>query len=75
MVNDREITVWQDDGVLNVLKIETRYADDPPFTLEQEKAFHEIARSFLIVNRKRESDKRRKENAKKKKTKSAEVTE
>lgn len=75
MVNDREIQVWQDDGVLNVLKIESRYADDPRFTLEQEKAFHEIARSFLIVNRKRESDKRRKENAKKKKTKSDEVKE
>ena len=63
MVSDREIQVWMNG---DVLMIQSRYADDPPFTLEQEKALHEIARSFLIVNRKRESEKRRKEKAKKK---------
>ena len=61
MVSDRELSVWQDG---DVLKIQSRYLDDPLFTLEQEKALHEIARSFLIVNRKRASDKRRKEKAK-----------
>ena len=64
MVSDRELQVWQDG---DVLKIQSRYLDDPLFTLEQEKALHEIARSFLIVNRKRESDKRRKDRAKRKK--------
>ena len=54
MVSDRELQVWQNR---NALIIQPRYCDDPPFTLEQEKALHEIARSFLFVNRKRESDK------------------
>ena len=64
MVSDRELQVWQNE---DDLIIQSRYCDDPKFTLEQEKALHEIARSFLIVNRKRESDKRRKERAKRKK--------
>ena len=64
MVSDRELQVWQNNGVLMV---RSRYNDDPAFTLEQEKALHEIARSFLIVNRRRASDKRRRENAKRKK--------
>ena len=64
MVSDREIQVWRNN---DALIIQSRYCDDPPFTPEQEKVLHEIARSFLIVNRKRESDKRRKERAKRKK--------
>jgi len=64
MVSDRELQVWQNK---DALIIQSQYCDDPKFTLEQEKALHEIARSFLIVNRKRESDKRRKERAKRKK--------
>ena len=64
MVSDRELQVWWNK---DALIIQSRYCDDPKFTLEQEKALHEIARSFLIVNRKRESDKRRKERAKRKK--------
>ena len=64
MVSDKQLQVWQNnDGLI----IQSRYCDDPRFTLDQEKALHEIARSFLIVNRKRESDKRRKERAKRKK--------
>ena len=61
MVSDRELQVWRNG---DVLMIQSRYVDDPPFTLEQEKAFHEIARSFLIVNRKRENEKRRRGKAK-----------
>ena len=61
MVSDRELQVWQNN---DALIIQSRYCDDPRFTLDQEKALYEIARSFLIVNRKRESDKRRKERAK-----------
>ena len=64
MVSDKQLQVWQNnDGLI----IQSRYCDDPRFTLDQEKALHEIARSFLIVNRKRESDKRRKDRAKRKK--------
>ena len=63
MVSDSQLQVWQSNGCLI---IQSRYCDDPIFTLEQEQALHEIARSFLIVNRKRASDKRRKENAKRK---------
>ena len=64
MVSDKQLQVWQNnDGLI----IQSRYCDDPRFTLDQEKALHEIARSFLIVNRKRESDKRRKDRAKQKK--------
>ena len=64
MVSDRELQVWQDS---HGLIIRSWYCDDPIFTLAQEKALHEIARSFLIVNRKRESDKRRKKRAKRNK--------
>ena len=64
MVSDRELQVWRNK---DALIIQSRYCDDPPFTLDQEKALHEIARSFLIVNRKRESDKRRKDRVKRKK--------
>ena len=63
MVSDKQLQVWQNnDGLI----IQSRYCDDPKFTLDQEKSLHEIARSFLIVNRKRESDKRRKARAKRK---------
>lgn len=55
MVSSQQIQVWQSDGKLY---IESRYVDDPRFTLEQEKALHEIAESFLIVNRLRERRKR-----------------
>lgn len=61
MVSDKELQVWQNE---KALIIQSRYCDDPKFTLDQEKTLHEIARSFLIVNRKRESDKRRKDRAK-----------
>ena len=64
MVSDKQLQVWQNN---DSLIIQSRYCDDPRFTLDQEKALHEIARSFLIVNRKRESDKKRKERAKRKK--------
>ena len=60
MVSDRELQVWQNK---DALIIQSRYCDDPRFTLDQEKALHEIARSFLIINRKMESDKRRKERS------------
>ena len=63
MVSDRKLQVWQNG---KALIIQSRYCDDPKFTLDQEKALHEIARSFLIFNRKRESDKRRKDRAKEK---------
>lgn len=66
MVSDRELQVWQNGSAL---MIQSRYNDDPAFTLDQEKALHEIARSFLIVNRRRASDKRRRENAKRKRVK------
>ena len=61
MVSDRELQVWQNDGVLMV---QSRWCDDPVFTLEQEKAIHEIARAFLIVNRKQASYYRRKKKKK-----------
>ena len=61
MVSDKELQVWQNE---KALIIQSRYCDDSKFTLDQEKALYEIARSFLIVNRKRESDKRRKDRAK-----------
>ena len=64
MISDKELQVWQNK---DTLIIQSRYCDDPKFTLAQEKALHEIARSFLIVNRKRESDKRRKDRVKRKK--------
>jgi hypothetical protein len=66
MVSDNQIQVWQDgsDDRGYVMKIQSRYLDDPRFTLEQEKAIHEIVRSFLMVNRQTE---RRRRYAEKKK--------
>ena len=66
MVSDNQIQVWQDgsDGEGYLMKIQSRYMDDPRFTLEQEKAIHEIVRSFLLTNRQTE---RRKRYAEKKK--------
>ena len=55
IVSGTQIQVWQCDGIL---RIESRYQDDPCFTLEQEKALYEIAENFLIVNRLRERRKR-----------------
>ena len=57
MVSDTEVDVWQDG---EVLYIESYYSNDPKpmFTIEQEKALHEIAKSFLMVNRQRERRKR-----------------
>lgn len=65
MVSDNQIQVWQDgsDEEGYLMKIRSRYMDDPRFTLEQERAIHEIVRSFLLVNRQTE---RRKRYAKKK---------
>ena len=64
MVSGKQIQVWQSDGVLH---IESRYQDDPRFTLEQEKALYEIAENMLIVNRLRERRKRYNEKRKKRK--------
>lgn len=66
MVSDNQIQVWQDgnDEKGYVMIIQSRYMDDPRFTLEQEKVIHEIVRSFLMVNRQTE---RRKRYAEKKK--------
>jgi len=44
--------------------------DDPPFTLEQERALHEIAKSFLMVNR--QSARRKRYAEKKRKPKESE---
>lgn len=62
MVSGRQIQVWQSNGALH---IESRYSDDPYFTLEQEKAFYEIAENMLIANRLRERRKRYTEKRKK----------
>ena len=62
MVSGLQLQVWQSDGVLH---IESRYQDDPPFTLEQEKALYEIAENMLIANRLRERRKRYAEKRKK----------
>ena len=60
MVSDNQIQVWQDgsDEKGYVMKIQSRYLDDPRFTLEQERAIHEIVRSFLMVNRQTERRRR-----------------
>ena len=70
MVSDNQIQVWQDGDSENgyVMKIQSRYLDDPPFTPEQESIMHGIARSFLMVNRqvarrKRYADKKKAERA------------
>ena len=66
MVSDKQIQVWQDgsDREGYLMKIQSRYMDDPRFTHDQEKAIHEIVRSFLLTNRQAE---RRKRYAEKKK--------
>ena len=61
MVSDTELDVWQDG---EALYIESHYSNDPMFTIDQEKALHEIARAFLMVNR---QTARRKRYAEKKK--------
>lgn len=68
MVSDNQIQVWQDSGTYggSIIKIQSRYCDDPWFTLEQEKVIHEIVRSFLLVNRQTE---RRRRYAEKRKAK------
>lgn len=60
MVSDKQISVWQDGDIKHgyILKVQSRYLDDPRFTLEQEEAIHEIVRSFLMVNRQTERRKR-----------------
>lgn len=60
MVSDNQIQVWQDgnDEKGYVMKIQSRYLNDPRFTLEQERAIHEIVRSFLMVNRQTERRRR-----------------
>ena len=71
MVSDRELQVWQDYKDRNyTLIIESRWLDDPPFTLEQERALHEIAKSFLMVNR--QSARRKRYAEKKRKSKESE---
>jgi hypothetical protein len=62
MVSGQQLQVWQSDGVLH---IESRYQDDPQFTLEQEKALYEIAENMLIANRLRERRRRYAEKRKK----------
>lgn len=66
MVSDNQIQVWQDgsDEKGYLMKIQSRYMDDPMFTLEQERAIHEIVRSFLLVNR--QTERRRRYTEKKK---------
>ena len=66
MVADNQIQVWQggDKEHGYILKIQSRYLDDPMFTLEQERAIYEMVRSFLLVNRQTE---RRRRYAEKKK--------
>lgn len=68
MVSDNQIQVWQDGDSENgyVMMIQSRYLDDPRFTLAQEKIIHGIVRSFLMVNRqtarrKRYADKKKAE--------------
>lgn len=74
MVCDNQIQVWQDGSRQGgyVMKIQSRYMDDPMFTLEQERAIHEIVRSFLMVNRQTE---RRRRYAKKKKSREGDGNE
>ena len=66
MISDNQIQVWQDGSEEKgyIMKIQSRYLDDPKFTLEQERAIHTMVRSFLMVNRQTE---RRKRYAEKKK--------
>lgn len=65
MVSGKNIQVYQVQenkdgrGVSNTLFITPRYLDEPPFTLEQQKALYEIAESFLLTNRARDRNKRK----------------
>lgn len=56
MVSDNQIQVWQNGSEQKgyMMIIQSRYVDDPMFTTEQERAIHEIVRSFLLVNRQKE---------------------
>ena len=67
MVSDNQIQVWQNGSKEKgyVMIIQSRYVDDPMFTIEQERAIHEIVRNFLMVNRQTE---RRRRYAEKKKS-------
>ena len=68
MVSDRELSVHQvRDSKNQYMIIQSQYLDDPAFTLDQEKALHEIARAMLIANRKREAEKRKREKARERK--------
>lgn len=71
MVSDSIVQVYElrtpdkrGDGISSTLYISPRYLDEPPFTLDQEKAFHEMARAFIIANRKKEAAKRARERQK-----------
>lgn len=65
MVSGKNIQIYQvqenkdERGVSNTLFIIPRHLDEPPFTLEQEKALYETAEAFLLVNRARDRNKRK----------------
>jgi len=65
MVSGKNIQIYQVQenkdgrGVSNTLFIIPRHLDEPPFTLEQEKALYETAEAFLLVNRARDRNKRK----------------
>ena len=61
MVSGSEISVFQNG---NELIISPRYLEDPQFTLDQEQALYEIAKSFLMVNRQKERRRRYSEKKK-----------
>lgn len=56
MVSNNRIQVLPDSKGLTIYFC---YKDEPPFTLEQQKAIHEICDSFLLTNRMRARNKRR----------------
>ena len=66
MISGRELEVWQNG---EQLIIRSRYTGDPPFTIAQERALYETAKSFLLVNRQTE---RRNRYRRKRKTKESE---
>ena len=68
MVSGSEISIFQNG---NELIISPRYLEDPQFTLDQEQALYEIAKSFLMANRQKE---RRRRYAEKRKNKAGEGT-
>lgn len=61
MVSGDKIQVAQDERGIHIL---FKYAEEPQFTLEQEKALHEIAVSFLLRNRAKAKSKRSRKNKK-----------